>query len=271
MISAPKLLPRRRTGLGPPDYVGVGTQAAGIAWWHAILLKHPAVQRRRASERQPNFFMPFCDEEMTEAHVRDYHSQFPRSDGRIVGEWNPRYMLDFWTPPLLQQAAPEAKLLVLLSDPVARYRRRLRAELRQRPPEQAAYFMAETPIRGQYASQLKHLWHYYAPERTLVLQFELCRRDPVGQYARMLRFLELSEDYNPFGRMRARIAGRIRKKLRRREPRGELWPDIEHVLRADLEGEMRDLKTMVPDLDLSLWPSFSDLGEPERTRASGRT
>lgn len=257
------MLPRRRGGIGAPDYVGVGTSLAGIPWWHETLLRHPGVQRRRASERSPNFFMPFCDEEFTDAHLREYHAQFPRSRGRIVGEWSPRYMLDFWTPSLLLRSAPDAKLLVLLSDPVVRYRKRLRAELKRRPPEQAAYFMAETPVRGQYASQLRHLWRYFDAERTLVLQYEACRRDPVAEYRRMLAFLDLSEDFNPFGRRRARVAGRVRKRLSRRErPEDVMWPDIEAALRADLEGEMRDLKSLVPALDLSLWPSFADLADP---------
>jgi hypothetical protein len=37
-----------------------------------------------------------------------------------------------------------------------------------------------------------------------------------------------------------------------------LWPDLEAALRAELEGEIRDFKALVPELDLSLWPSFDE-------------
>ena len=39
----------------------------------------------------------------------------------------------------------------------------------------------------------------------------------------------------------------------------ELWPDIEIPLLAELEPDVRELQKLVPELDLSLWPSFASL------------
>ena len=49
----------------------------------------------------------------------------------------------------------------------------------------------------------------------------------------------------------------------------ELWPDIEIPLLAELERDVAELKTLVPELDLSLWPSFAHLAAstPDAVRA----
>ena len=53
--------------------------------------------------------------------ARRYHAFFPRPVGGKAGEWTPRYMVDFWTPALLREAAPSAKILVMLRDPFERF------------------------------------------------------------------------------------------------------------------------------------------------------
>lgn len=248
-----------RGPVGPPDYVGLGTSMSGAPWWHNVLLKHPDVERRPPTERALTFFAPFCDREFTDEHVAAYHARFPRRPGKMVGEWSQRYLLDFWTPPLLRRAAPDAKLLVIVSDPIARYRKRLWTEVKMRPADQVAYYMAETPIRGQYAHQLRHLWRYFPPEQTLVLQHERCRVDPVGEYRRTLRFLGLRDDFEPFTRVRARLGTALRRAVARREPRQDLWPELADALRAELEPDVLDLASLVPHLDLDLWPGFEGL------------
>ena len=78
--------------------------------------------RRRRARRALHFFDRFCSQEMTDADVAAYHARFPRRPGTISGEWTGRYMFDAWTPPLLGAPRPDAKLLVMLSDPIERYR-----------------------------------------------------------------------------------------------------------------------------------------------------
>lgn len=259
-------LGRARTG--PPDFVGVGTTAAGTLWWLSLLLKHPDVEARRRSRRSLGYFQPFCHQEMTQEDVAAYHRHFPRRPGKLAGEWSQRYLGDFWTPPLLKRAAPDAKLLVLLSDPIDRYRRKLAAELRERPPENAAYYMSETVTRGRYASQLRTLWELFDPERTLVLQYEKCRADPLGEYARTLRFLELRDDFEPITRLRTRALAAAGRLLARREPTTDLWPELEDGLREELRAEIIDLRTLVPDLDTGLWPGFAGVAaDPARPLA----
>ena len=47
------------------------------------------------------------DEEVT-----GYHRWFPRAPGTMTGEWTPDYLTFPWVPPLLQRAAPDARLVI---------------------------------------------------------------------------------------------------------------------------------------------------------------
>lgn len=263
---------RRRGGRrpGPPDYVGVGSLWSGVGWWHTELLKHPDVQWRRRSRRSLFFFQPFCERPMTEDDAAAYRSAFWRRPGRMAGEWSQRYMFDHWTPPLLRRVAPDARLLVMLSNPVDRYRRKLVIERKQREADEVAYFMSEILTRGRYASQLRHLWEYFERDQVLVLQFERCRADPVGQYARTLRFLGLRDDFEPFTRLRGRIGQTLRSVVSREPKLAELWPDLLDELRLELAAEMLELQELVPGLDLALWPDFADLATARKTPAASR-
>jgi hypothetical protein len=262
---------------GPPDFVGVGAASSGVRGWHDLLLKHPEIEPRRPAERELHFFEQFCTREMSDADVASYHARFPRRVGKIAGEWTWRYMYDAWTPLLLHRAAPEAKLLVLVSDPIERYRARLAGGLRDH------LLLTDAASRGRYGSQLRNLLSFYEPGMILVLQYERCRLDPAGEYARTLRFLGIGDDFQPErfrllppddeagfdGRGRG-LLRRLKRTVRPRPTGGanRLWPDLEASILADLEPEVLELKTMVPDLDLNLWPSFAHLAAP--TSSGGR-
>lgn len=261
---------------GPPDFVGVGSQGTATAWWHRLLLHHPAI-RRPIGGRDLHFFDALCAREMTDEDVAAYHEMFPRRDGELTGEWTPRYMYDPWTPVLLRRAAPDARLLVMVGDPIERYRLRLEEERGEEEDMAQPVFMTDAVERGRYATQLRHLHAFFPSERILVLQHERCRRDPVGEYRRTLRFLGLDEASVP---RRVLVAGGqaerwyapvartlgLQRLVRRgdaapAEPterqRVELWPDIVASLREELEPEVRELRALVPELDVRLWRNFA--------------
>jgi hypothetical protein len=176
---------------------------------------------------------------------------------------------------------------VLLRDPIARYRTVLRVRLGQERSSDDVLYMADAVHRGRYASQLRALHDFFPPEQVLVLQYERCRADVVGEYRRTVAFLGLDQSFTPrrlrraargeFGAtpaVRALRAAGLPEYVNRRWVRGaatrllhgerprapvETWPDLEAALRIALEDEVRDLAELVPGLDLSLWPAFADL------------
>ena len=250
---------------GPPDYIGVGSADAGCAWWHRLLLEHPSV-KRPAAGRSLDFFAEFCTRAMSEEDIARYHAHFRRGAGKVTGEWTPDYMHQAWTPMLLHRAAPDAKLLVMLIDPVGRYAANVAEPRKKRDPDTEPS-LAESLARGRYARLLEGLLDHYDRDRVLVLQFERCLADPVGEYTRTLRFLGVDDGFRP-ERLRASAVERAKRALGRAEPpdlgaprrrRAELWPDLGEPLVRDLEPDVRELRALAPELDLSLWPDFANL------------
>lgn len=255
---------------GPPDFVGVGTHLGGSRWWARLLAAHPDISGPAGGDWSLGFFEPFCAREMGEDDVAAYHAHFPRRPGAVVGEWSDRYALDPWTPPLLRRAAPDAKLLLVLRDPVERYRRQLSRRMGDPRPAGEPIYMSEDVHRGRYASQLRVLRAFFDPERILVLQWERCLRDPRGEYARTLRFLGVDDRFAPRRLRPSRLAEEVAPRVRRRlglpapAPVG-LWPDIAATLRTEMTPEVEELRVLVPALDLGLWPAFAHLAPRDDT------
>ena len=75
---------------GPPDYIGIGVQKAGTTRWWKLIVKHPDVvgwQLKETHQLSRFGWRPLFDEDR-----ETYYRYFPRPEGKIVGEWTPRYM-----------------------------------------------------------------------------------------------------------------------------------------------------------------------------------
>lgn len=277
---------------GPPDFIGIGTHLAGVVWWAGLLGQHPQIHLPADGRWNQDFFTPFCARPMGEDDIAAYHLRFPRTGSGIVGEWSPRYLYDAWTPRLLQRAAPDAKLLVLVRDPVERYLSSLEYRLARERRHGKWVSMVDIVYRGRYASQLRALYEYFDPEQVLVLQYEQCRARPLEQYTRMLDFLGVDQtaipgDVRTLERRRGRpsLATQVVNMLglqdsapvewvrerRTGVPRVhvELWPDALDMLRSELQPEIDELGRLAPELDLSLWRGLDAPAPPKpgRTRA----
>ena len=87
-------------------------------------------------------------------------------------------MSHFWIPALIRRAAPDAKVLVLLRDPVERYRSGLALQSQTRRASQAS---ASAAFRlGCYATHLEQLYASFPREQVLVQLHERCVADPTG-------------------------------------------------------------------------------------------
>jgi hypothetical protein len=232
---------------GPPDYVGVGTARSGTSWWDSLINEHPRVFRLAGTPKEVHFFDRLWADGLRGRDIERYHALFARPAGTISGEWTPGYMLDAWTPALLRAAAPEARLLVLLRDPVERFRSgRTLAENRFTVDSTARAAANAAFNRGLYADQLLRLWRAFPREQVLVLQYERCVADARAQLARTFDFLGLEPDI-PAGLDPARRVNEARG------PKVELSPWQTEVLVHRYAQENERLAGLLPDLDLSLW------------------
>ncbi|HEX2699966.1 MAG TPA: sulfotransferase [Acidimicrobiales bacterium] len=255
---------------GPPDFVGVGIKKAGTSWWHDLISAHPQVHPRtpvRPGARPPrakelHFFDVQWGTPFDRADADRYHRYFPRPPGLLVGEWTPRYMIDCWAPAQLRLAAPDAKLLVLLRDPIERFRSGItHYEFMHQRIDHPRVVVEEVEY-GRYATALARLARSYPREQVLVLQYERCVRDPKGELERTYRFLGLDPDVAANALAGARSAGGARKV--------EVPDGLRAQLHAEYEPEVRRLLAEWPDaVDVNLWPDFAHLAAVFRTSEPG--
>jgi hypothetical protein len=69
-------------------------------------------------------------------------------------------MYDIWTPRLLARAAPDTRLLVLLRDPIERYRSALAAKDARLVD---AHLASDAFARGFYHAQLERVFRAFRP------------------------------------------------------------------------------------------------------------
>lgn len=235
---------------GPPDFVGVGAARCGTTRWFELIAAHPAVVRT-PERKEIHFFDRFHDGSFTEADVDAYHRHFPRPPDSTVGEWSPTYMFDYWTPQLLARAAPGAKILVLLRDPVERYHSHLGLRRRRKRADLNACDHNVLVHTSSYLRQVERLLHYFDRSSVLVLQHERCRDDPGTELARSYNFLRLPEaTFQPQELLDRRNASAVK-------------PSLARSLRDELvdffEEEVKALASLLPEIDLDLWPNFRHL------------
>jgi len=235
---------------GPPDFVGIGAQRSGTSWWYRGVEEHPGVAVVEGQAKELHYFNRFWQSEPPAGFADEYASLFPRAAGSLAGEWTPRYMLDFWAPPLLREAAPDAKLLVLLRDPVERFRSGIERAVRRSKGGAPIDLgkVSDAVHRGLYAAQLRRVLDHFPREQLLVLQFERCRDETLAELNRTLAFLGL----DPLADVPASM---LERKAPREKP--ELPERGRAELTARLADDVRDLAGLFPDeIDLARWPNF---------------
>lgn len=244
-------MPARRGeegAIGPPDFVGVAAPRCGTTWWFKVLCAHPQIVGPR--EKELHFFDAHREGDLDEETVREYHRYFPRLPSQVAGEWTPRYALDPWTPRHLAIAAPDAQLLVLLRDPVDRFRSDMTKSM-GRTGTFTSKNVFTNFVRGRYAIQLQRLRQHFPAEQILVLQYESCVRSPRESLRQILGFLGVDPSHES-----ANLQERVN---RYKEPAPVVPEDLRAQLVRDYSDEVMAVADEWEQIDLSLWPNFAHL------------
>ncbi len=204
-VRAVLMLPRKLTSGSRllPHWLIIGTQKGGTTSLYAELCQHPLVAG--AFRKEPHFF-----DEHWHRGVDWYRANFARvAPGRVAGEASPYYLFDPVVPPRVQQVLPQAKLIVMLRNPVDRAwshyhheRRRGHETLTFEEAIEAepARLATNDPYainhysylaRGRYAEQLERWLRFFPRERLHIIRSEDYYADPAAVYAQTLRFLGL--------------------------------------------------------------------------------
>ena len=202
-----------------PDFIIIGAQKAGTTFLYHLLSQHPYVQP--AVKKEVHYF-----DTGFEKGVDWYRSQFPSrtwKEGRrvLTGEASPYYLYHPHAARRAAEVVPEAKLIVLLRDPVARaysdYQHKHRegrdqlsfqeateteeerlAGERKKMLEDESYQSLDYRrfsylSRGAYVDQLKEWHRFFGREQLLVMGSRDLFEDTRKTFSRVLEFLDLPE------------------------------------------------------------------------------
>jgi hypothetical protein len=203
-----------------PDFFVIGAPKAGTTALHAALTQHPRLFMSPVKE--PKFFL--CDGPPPDnggpgdAHSyrewiwrpEEYERLFDRAPtGTLRGESTPFYLADIAAHERIHRAVPDARLVVILRDPVDRAYSNW-AHLWADGLETIGDFLtacAEEPRRteagwapfwqylatGLYGRQLRHLYGLFPRDQVLVIRYLSLVEQPRATLDTVCRFLGVEE------------------------------------------------------------------------------
>ena len=194
-----------------PNFFIVGAPKAGTTTLFSLLARHPEVFTPRYY-KEPHYFSSSTITDDNRIAIRDEQTYLGLFSGaeryRAVGEASTSYLRDPEVPRLLREFNPEARIIVLLRDPVERafshylMRRRLgrtRAPFSEVVSQALAHPEADQQQRvgllasGYYASHIRAYQAYFQPDQILLLLFERFIRETEQTYREVCRFLEIDD------------------------------------------------------------------------------
>jgi hypothetical protein len=203
-----------------PDFFVVGAPKAGTTALHRALARHP--QLYVSPIKEPKFFL--CDGSRPhyigpgDAHSsrewiwdrRDYEQLFDGArPGTLRGESTPLYLADFAAHERIHRAAPEARLIAVLRDPVDRaysnwahlwtdgletigdFVDACSEEERRRAASWGPFWSYLGT--GLYGSQIEHLLTLFRREQVLLIRYKWLVDEPVRTLDEVARFLGVEE------------------------------------------------------------------------------
>ena len=214
-----------------PDFLIIGAMKCGTTSLYNWLAHHQQIAP--TNPKEIHFFD--SDKNFLERGVRWYRAHFPVGEpGRtwISGEATPAYLFDPRVTDRVAGMVPDAKLIVLLRDPVSRAVSHWNHQVsRGREADDLAAALTRVMTvdaqrdsadrsakrndylrRGHYAEQLERWWQRYDREQTLVLHSDEMFADPAETLDQVCEFLELPP-MRPLPEFTARNVGTYRGKM----------------------------------------------------------
>jgi hypothetical protein len=199
-----------------PDFLIIGAPKAGTTALHAALTFHPELQM--AAVKEPKFYLsdgtrPRPQPGPGDAHSvkewiwrrEDYEQLFDNPSGLLTGESTPFYLYDLEAQRRIQAEIPDAKLIVVLRDPIDRAHSNW-AHLRSDGLEPVADFLTACWYEeerlaagwapfwhylrlGRYGEQVEHLLTVFPREQVHLLRYRELVDDPGATLDKITDFL----------------------------------------------------------------------------------
>lgn len=160
--------------MGAPSWLGIGAQRSGTAWFTGLLTQHPQVDLGTNGKKEQQLLHKVADGRVPESRYLDL---FP-DDGVRRGDFSPQYLRHPSAGVVVPRLVPDAPILVLLRDPVERYRSAMRLGVTRGKSQPYPIPVNLQTWAGCYADQLDVWASFVGRERLTVMVYERVREDP---------------------------------------------------------------------------------------------
>ncbi len=177
------------------DFLGIGAQKSGTTWLYEMMRLHPEVDFPAGKE------LHFWNRPYDKANKRHYLQQFANSKQQS-GEITPAYaMLDTTTISEIHDAAPNARIIFLIRNPIDRaWSSALMALQRATMTLDEAsdqwfidhFFSVGSIARGDYETTIRNWRSCFGEERLLILRYEALSDHPRGLLEAVADHLRIS-------------------------------------------------------------------------------
>jgi hypothetical protein len=174
-----------------PDFLYIGTSKAGSTWVFSVLSWHPKIYAYPG--KNLGFFSTRFQKGWTW-----YLDQFdPGPDHQAVGEVSHSYLVSEEAPSRIRDLLPEAKMLVVLRDPVQRsfsdYLDGVKNGKLNGTFEEELDRSPGLINRSRYGTQVARYLQHFGREQFHIVAFDELVADPAGFAAGIFRFLRVEE------------------------------------------------------------------------------
>jgi len=161
-----------------PAWLGIGAQRSGTTWFTDLLTQHPQVGLGTNGKKEQHLLHKVADGREPESA---YLELFP-DDGVRRGEWTPQSLRHASAPATASRIVPDAPVLVLLRDPVERFRSAMRLHATRFAATGKSSWPYPVPMTvqtftGFYADQLAMWAAHVGRDRLHVMVYEAARTD----------------------------------------------------------------------------------------------
>lgn len=247
--------------IGPPHFVGIGWGKAGTSWWYALLTAHPSVKPNRLRTKELAYFSHFGYRGLPPEAVATYRQAFAAPAGCVCGEWSPGYITYPLAIDYLAQAAPQARLIAVVRNPVDRMLSVLNQWLCTIEPfleldgDRATVFerfsLFNTVMLTSFLHRpFQHVLQRFDRSQLLLLQYERCKQQPLLELQKTYRFLEINDAFVP--------PDLTRPVNVRSYQVPQLLPEERQRLADYFREDVTAFARQFPEIDLSLWTDFSE-------------
>lgn len=179
--------------ISPPHFIGIGAQRSGTSWMFECFLEHPEIF-------MPQKEMQFFNKRPI-SELDDYLAKF-NDQQKVCGEITPDYLSSTQAIDGISQTCPNAKLIIILRNPVERTRSSYSLYKERNVTDNTSLddvFSSKSIIfaKSLYGEQVEYLYKQFNPDNIKVVFFDRIKTEPVALIQELFAFIGVDATFVP--------------------------------------------------------------------------